>query len=498
MWADDELVVPEELEARTDALFARLDEELGPFPIVLGEDDPAVEYGLDEWPDDDRETLTAALVESGIAHRWDGTTIFVAADAEPTVDELLDGIEAGTVVAGAAAAPPEDALPRLFAAADRLAKDPDDRVGREDVAVLAAACDPGHPPYGLAKNVWRGVVEASGRLAERDRRRRARPVGRDRRGPAPPLARPPVRLTSAPPAARVGPMLLAELEVWHTRPLAPTRRVALGHLVLPADPPPGLRRLAARRRRRRPHRRRRRGPRPRRPPADRARSRWASGSSSRACATASRSTATGSAGRSTSSMARGTSCSFEFDSRGSPLSMLLGAIYAVERLAPESRRVIAPLLHQAMRWRGPIGPALITHLAGTTAVPLSALADPRAWAMDVLGFPVGSPTPTRTSADGAVPPADALGAPRSRRRHRPTRRRRCTIWRRLARSCPSRCDDVPLGHAAAVSRRGQWPRSADAGRRRPRGQLRCPAGQRYAPTSPTARPGDAARTSRRC
>jgi hypothetical protein len=166
VWADDELVVPEELEARTDALFARLDEELGPFPITLAEDDPAVEYGLDEWPDDDRATLTASLVESGIAHRWEGTTIFVAADTESTVDELLDGIEAGTVVAGAAAAPPDDALPRLFAAADRLAKDPDDRVGREDVAVLVAACDPGHPPYGLAKNVWRGVVEATGRLAE--------------------------------------------------------------------------------------------------------------------------------------------------------------------------------------------------------------------------------------------------------------------------------------------------------------------------------------------
>jgi hypothetical protein len=75
--------------------------------------------------------------------------------------------------------------------------------------------------------------------------------------------------------------------------------------------------------------------------------------------------------------------------------MVLGAIYAVERLAPSTRRVLAPLLHQAMRWSGPVGPALITHLAGTTSVPLSALADPRAWAMDVLGFPVGSPTPTR-------------------------------------------------------------------------------------------------------
>ena len=36
VWSDDELVVPEELEARTDALFERLDDELGPFPIALG------------------------------------------------------------------------------------------------------------------------------------------------------------------------------------------------------------------------------------------------------------------------------------------------------------------------------------------------------------------------------------------------------------------------------------------------------------------------------
>ena len=35
-------------------------------------------------------------------------------------------------------------------------------------------------------------------------------------------------------------MLLAELEVWHTRPLAPTRRVSLGNLVLPVDPAPGF------------------------------------------------------------------------------------------------------------------------------------------------------------------------------------------------------------------------------------------------------------------
>ena len=35
-------------------------------------------------------------------------------------------------------------------------------------------------------------------------------------------------------------MLLAELEVWHSRPVTPTRRVSLGNLILPVDPAPGF------------------------------------------------------------------------------------------------------------------------------------------------------------------------------------------------------------------------------------------------------------------
>lgn len=35
-------------------------------------------------------------------------------------------------------------------------------------------------------------------------------------------------------------MILAELEVFHSRPVAPTRRVALGDSRLPVEPPPGL------------------------------------------------------------------------------------------------------------------------------------------------------------------------------------------------------------------------------------------------------------------
>jgi hypothetical protein len=166
VWDDDELVVPEEEERRADELFARLEEELGPFAVALGDDESSVEYGLDEWPDTDRDTLTSALVEAGIAHRWDGTTLHVAGDTEQSVDELLDQIESGTLVAGASAAPPDDALSRLFAAADRLAKDPEDAVGREDVVAIADAILPTHPPYGLAKTVWKGIVDAGTNLAD--------------------------------------------------------------------------------------------------------------------------------------------------------------------------------------------------------------------------------------------------------------------------------------------------------------------------------------------
>lgn len=35
-------------------------------------------------------------------------------------------------------------------------------------------------------------------------------------------------------------MILAELEVYHSRPIAPTRRVAIGKTVLPVDDPPGF------------------------------------------------------------------------------------------------------------------------------------------------------------------------------------------------------------------------------------------------------------------
>jgi hypothetical protein len=166
VWDGTEVIVPEELEGATDELFERMEALLGPFAVALAEDDPGVEFGLDEWPPADRQTLAQALVESEVPHRWDGVTLVAATDAETTVDELLDAIEQGTLVlaSGGGAAAPEGALDLLFSVADRLARDADDRSGRDDLHDLVDDLDPAVPPYGIGVGVWARAVDAARQL----------------------------------------------------------------------------------------------------------------------------------------------------------------------------------------------------------------------------------------------------------------------------------------------------------------------------------------------
>lgn len=161
-WDDDELVIPEEAEADVDALFERLEALFGPFPIILQDDAESTEFGLDEWADADRKLLTEALIDAEIPHRWDRTTVIVAADAEHAVDDLLDAIESGELLGGTAdegAAPPEGALSTMFLAADKLAKDPLDVSARSTLIDLQGQLDSKHPPYGLAHRTWAAGVE---------------------------------------------------------------------------------------------------------------------------------------------------------------------------------------------------------------------------------------------------------------------------------------------------------------------------------------------------
>jgi len=186
-------------------------------------------------------------------------------------------------------------------------------------------------------------------------------------------------------------MLLAELEVWHSRPVTPTRRVALGHLILPPEPHPGfggillagviagflpdvdpevLRDL---------HRLVNEVEHGQRVPQPRLRHRFQVDRHGLA--------------RSTQRLVGdGEHIVFELQNNGTALQQVLGAVYAAERLATEHRHAVAVALHRAMRWNGPVGPAFISYVTGRQgahALSLYAMADPMRWAKVTLGLPAG-------------------------------------------------------------------------------------------------------------
>ena len=189
-------------------------------------------------------------------------------------------------------------------------------------------------------------------------------------------------------------MLLAELEIFHSRPIAPTRRISLGHVYLPVDPAPGfgglllgailsvhirdveedfhvdIQRLLNEVER---------GSRVVQP---RLRHRFQ----------VDRHGLTHSSHR---LIGVGDTVEFELNSNGSPLQQVLGCIYVLERLDDETRKVLVPMMRKAFTWRGPIGPSFISYLAGSRTSAVSALADPRAWALDILGFPGGTVKPSK-------------------------------------------------------------------------------------------------------
>ena len=167
-WDDDELVVPEAVEGEVDALFEQLESEFGPFPVMLADEDEFVEFGLDEWSDADRAVLSEQVVHSEIPHRWIGTTLLVATDAEEAVDDLLDAIETGELGASddEGVEPPEGVLSTIFLAAGKLAKDPADAKSRRTLIDLHEVIDAKRPPYALAPGIWSQTVATVADLVE--------------------------------------------------------------------------------------------------------------------------------------------------------------------------------------------------------------------------------------------------------------------------------------------------------------------------------------------
>lgn len=183
-------------------------------------------------------------------------------------------------------------------------------------------------------------------------------------------------------------MILAELEVFHSRPIAPTRRVALGTSNLPVSPAPGfggillagivcahmadldpelfddLNRLTHQLQE------------GHRIPQPRLRHRF---QSDRIGLT-----------RSTHQLiGEGEDLTFDLSDKGAAAQHILAAVYAAGELPLVARGRVMGSIRLAMRWVGPLDRAFVATVTGldrTRAWSASAFHDPIQWAIEVLGL----------------------------------------------------------------------------------------------------------------
>lgn len=183
-------------------------------------------------------------------------------------------------------------------------------------------------------------------------------------------------------------MILAELEVFHSRPIAPTRRVALGVTVLPLAPPPGfgglllggivaafiddiddelhadLVRLTYQLEA------------GQRIPQPRLRHRF-------------QADRIGLNRYSHTLAGDGEQLAFDLDHSGAPAPQVLAAVYAAGRLEAAVRPRVFDTIRRGMRWRGEVDDGLIDFLSGhhgTAGWATVGGVDPVHWALGVLGF----------------------------------------------------------------------------------------------------------------
>lgn len=183
-------------------------------------------------------------------------------------------------------------------------------------------------------------------------------------------------------------MILAELEVFHSRPIAPTRRVALGRTHLPVSPAPGfggillggvvaghmaeldpelfddLDRLTHQLQE------------GHRIPQPRLRHRF---QTDRIGLTRSIHRLVG----------QGEDLAFEFEDKGAAAQHILAAVYAAGQLPLVARGRVMETIRLAMRWSGALDRGFVAHVTGlerSRRWSAQAFHDPVQWAIDVLGL----------------------------------------------------------------------------------------------------------------
>ncbi len=155
-WEEMTLVVAADDEAWVERVMDQVEEELA---AALDEDVEQIAYDLADWEVATRDRLLALLDEEVIAHSMDGDELFVHEIDEHRVDEIIDALVGpGDRDEPLAAQVGPEVMGELFVAADRLVHDPLDHEGTLSVIDALRTASSAHPPYGMDKVWWEGVL----------------------------------------------------------------------------------------------------------------------------------------------------------------------------------------------------------------------------------------------------------------------------------------------------------------------------------------------------
>ena len=139
---------------------------------------PITEWELDEWTPDARAELTTALIESGIAHKWEQTVLLVASAVEGEVEEILDEIENNNEISNDDDDDSDDdddddanvadtkVLGQLSALAQRISRNPSDTNSIRTLERLLEEIDGANAPGEMSDSVWRQVKDLANQIEE--------------------------------------------------------------------------------------------------------------------------------------------------------------------------------------------------------------------------------------------------------------------------------------------------------------------------------------------
>ena len=182
--------------------------------------------------------------------------------------------------------------------------------------------------------------------------------------------------------------VLAELQMHHSRPFAPTRRLALGDSNLPVDPAPGpggvlLGGVVANYR----------GELDEESFENMMRLTMQVQEGQRIVQPRLRHRFQEDRHGLTRSRARlrknGDALTIDFDNSGTGLQMMVAAVYTAGEMAPVARRAVMDAIRKGMRWNGAVDRSLFVHLSGFGSGggwDASVYEDPVQWALQVLGI----------------------------------------------------------------------------------------------------------------